>query len=425
MPDRLLALRDNQRRDRAQGIYSVCSAGPLVLRAAMAQARDDGSPLLVEATCNQVNQLGGYTGMTPPAFRDFALALAREGGLPADQIILGGDHLGPSPWKAEPAPAAMEKAGALVEAYVAASFRKIHLDASMRCAGDPDPLPEEVIAARTATLCKRAERAHCSGPAPVYVIGTEVPAPGGAGGEEPTLRPTAPADVERTLAISHAAFCREGLEEAWERIIAVVVQPGVEFGDFDVHPYDRAQARRLSGAIAGRAPWMYEAHSTDYQHPRALRQLVEDRFAILKVGPWLSFACREALFALEDVARELCWADPGRPAVPLRETLDRAMVNNPIHWRSHHRGTAQEQAFARRFSYSDRCRYYWTDPEVDAEVTQLLDVLRAPIPAQLVSQHFPLALDAVLEGSLTPDGRSLVTHAIRRVLGHYAAACRP
>jgi len=170
---------------------------------------------------------------------------------------------------------------------------------------------------------------------------------------------------------------------------------------------------------------MYEAHSTDYQHPRALRQLVEDRFAILKVGPWLSFACREALFALEDVARELCWADPGRPAVPLRETLDRAMVNNPIHWRSHHRGTAQEQAFARRFSYSDRCRYYWTDPEVDAEVTQLLDVLRAPIPAQLVSQHFPLALDAVLEGSLTPDGRSLVTHAIRRVLGHYAAACRP
>jgi D-tagatose-1,6-bisphosphate aldolase subunit GatZ/KbaZ len=169
---------------------------------------------------------------------------------------------------------------------------------------------------------------------------------------------------------------------------------------------------------------MYEAHSTDYQHPRALRELVEDRFGILKVGPWLTFACREALFALEHVARELRWSDPSRPLVLLRETLDRAMRENPVHWRSHHRGTEEEQAFARRFSYSDRCRYYWTEPEVEAEVARLLDATRDPIPVQLVSQYFPLALEAVQEGSLSPDGRSLVTHAVRRVLGHYAAACR-
>jgi D-tagatose-1,6-bisphosphate aldolase subunit GatZ/KbaZ len=198
----------------------------------------------------------------------------------------------------------------------------------------------------------------------------------------------------------------------------------VEFSDFAVHPYDRAQAEPLSRAIAGRAPWMYEAHSTDYQRPRALSELVEDRFAILKVGPWLTFACREALFALEDVARDLHAVDPGRPLLHLREILDRAMLKNPVHWKSHHRGTEEEQALARRFSYSDRGRYYWTDPEVDAEVTRLLDAMESPIPAQLVSQHFPLALEAVLDGSLPPDGRSLVTHAVRRVLGHYAAACR-
>jgi D-tagatose-1,6-bisphosphate aldolase subunit GatZ/KbaZ len=169
---------------------------------------------------------------------------------------------------------------------------------------------------------------------------------------------------------------------------------------------------------------MYEAHSTDYQDPRALRELVEDRFAILKVGPWLTFACREALFALEDVARELRSIDPRRPAVDLRETLDQAMLDNPVHWKSHHRGSEAEQAFARRFSYSDRCRYYWTAPEVTAKVAELLDVMRAPIPVQLVSQHFPMALPAVLSGRLAPDGPSLVTHAIRRVLAHYAAACR-
>jgi D-tagatose-1,6-bisphosphate aldolase subunit GatZ/KbaZ len=377
----------------------------------------------VEATCNQVNQLGGYTGMTPSIFRAFVRELADEAGVPEGQLILGGDHLGPNPWRSEIAAVAMEKAGTMVEAYVTAGFRKIHLDASMRCAGDPDPLPEEVVAARAATLCASAERAHTDGPAPVYVIGTEVPAPGGAGGEESALRPTSPGDVEHTLEISREAFVRAGLRDAWDRVIAVVVQPGVEFGDFDVHPYDRGQARRLSAAIAGRAPFMYEAHSTDYQHPRALRELVEDRFAILKVGPWLTFACREALFALEDVARELRAIDPTRPAVALRETLDRAMRDNPVHWKSHHRGSEQEQALARRFSYSDRCRYYWTAPEVEREVHRLLDVMRAPIPTQLVSQHFPLALPSVLEGSLQPDGPSLVDNAIRRVLGHYAAAC--
>jgi D-tagatose-1,6-bisphosphate aldolase subunit GatZ/KbaZ len=420
----LLSLQDSQRRDLPRGIYAVCSANPLVLRAALAQARDDGSPLLLEATSNQVNQLGGYTGMTPAAFRSMVLDLAREAGVPEDRMILGGDHLGPNPWRKESASLAMEKAGAMVEAYVGAGFQKIHLDTSMPCAGDPDPLPEEVVAARAASLCQRAERAHQSGPAPVYVVGTEVPAPGGAGAEQAALRPTCSRDVERTLDVSQEAFGRAGLRRAWDRVVAVVVQPGVEFGDFDVHPYDRDQARSLSAAIARRAPFMYEAHSTDYQDPQALRALVEDRFAILKVGPWLTFACREALFALEDVARELRWVDPRRPAVDLRQTLDRAMLKDPVHWRSHHRGSEAEQAFARRFSYSDRCRYYWAAPEVDAEVATLLDVMRAPIPVQLVSQHFPMALSPVLSGKLVPDGPSLVTHAIRRVLGHYAAACR-
>ena len=427
MSEWLLSIRDSQRHDVPRGIYSVCSASPLVLRAAMAQARDDGSPLLVEATCNQVNQLGGYTGMTPATFRASVLALAQGTGIPADRIILGGDHLGPSPWRAEDAARAMEKAFAMVNAYVTAGFRKIHLDASMRCAADPDPLPEEVIAERAAALCLRSERAYAAagcGPAPVYVIGTEVPPPGGAGAEDAALSPTSPADLERTLDVSRAAFVRAGLEGAWDRVVAAVVQPGVEFSDFAVHPYDRTRAESLSRAIARRAPWMYEAHSTDYQRPRALAELVEDRFAILKVGPWLTFACREALFALEDIARELYWADRSRSLPRLRETLDRAMLRNPIHWQGHHRGTAEEQALARRFSYSDRGRYYLPDPEVDAEVTRLLDAMDAPIPVQLVSQHFPLALDAVLDGSLAPDGRSLVTHAVRRVLGHYAAACR-
>ena len=150
----------------------------MVLQACIEQALADGSPLLIEATSNQVNQEGGYTGRTPAAFRAEVEALAEAAGFPAGRLLLGGDHLGPNPWRGEAEGAAMDKACAMVAAYAGAGFGKIHLDASMPLAGDPAPLPDEVVAERAAALCAAAE-AVASEP-PVYVIGTEVPTPGGA-----------------------------------------------------------------------------------------------------------------------------------------------------------------------------------------------------------------------------------------------------
>src|ERR1700761_5412574 len=85
------------------GIYSVCSAHPWVIRAAAEQAAEDKSLLLVEATSNQVNQFGGYTGMRPAEFRDFVLEIVKAAGLSAGDLVLGGDHLGPNPWRKQPA----------------------------------------------------------------------------------------------------------------------------------------------------------------------------------------------------------------------------------------------------------------------------------------------------------------------------------
>lgn len=398
----------------------------MVLRAAMEQGLQDETPVLIEATCNQVDQFGGYTGMTPATFLEFVLGLADEVGIPADRIILGGDHLGPNPWRGEPASVAMDKAEDLVDAYVSAGFHKLHLDASMRCADDPAVLPETTIAERAARLCRRAEAAadrRAGGPPPVYVIGTEVPPPGGSVEEEAGPRPTPASDVARTLDISEAAFRQLDLGSAWERVVALVVQPGVEFGDATVHDYDRELATPLVQAIATRSPWMYEAHSTDYQTPGALRRLVEDRFAILKVGPWLTFALREALFSLEAIARELHHRDSSRALPRLAEALDTAMLKDPRHWSSHYHGSEGEKAFSRRFSLSDRSRYYWGDPDVRAEVQRLLAATEGPLPLQLLSQYRPHQYEAVRLGIIPPNGRSIASHAVRRVLGHYASAC--
>jgi D-tagatose-1,6-bisphosphate aldolase subunit GatZ/KbaZ len=413
------------RAGEARGIYSVCSAHPLVIEACADQALADGGPLLVEATCNQVNQEGGYTGMRPADFRAFAAGLAERRGLPVDRLILGGDHLGPNPWRNEPGAGAMTKAEELVRQYVAAGFTKIHLDASMACAGDPDPLPPELIAERAARLCRVAEAAADPEAPPVYVVGTEVPVPGGAHEALDHLEVTRTEDLARTIEVHREAFADAGLDGVWPRVLAVVVQPGVEFGSADVIDFVPERARGLAAFVeaADDGGLVFEAHSTDYQTEAALQALVEHHFAILKVGPGLTFALREALFALAAIEAE--WVPTGERS-GLRDALEAAMMADPSHWRGHYPGTPEEQRLARAFSQSDRCRYYWPVPSVTAAVERLLDNLtRRPAPLPLLSQHLPRQHDAVRTGRLANEPRGLARAKVREVASAYARACTP
>ena len=411
------------------GMYSVCSAHPQVLRAAVTQALEDDSPLLVEATCNQVNQFGGYTGATPSQFFLEVHTLAREMGLPADRLVLGGDHLGPSPWRDERAETAMVKAHDLVRGFVEAGFGKIHLDASMSCAGDPEPLPDEEVAERSALLCRTAEEARSSagsGPAPVYVIGSEVPPPGGARDELERIHVTEPDRVNLTLHNARRAFLSRGLDSAWERVVAVVVQPGVEFGNDDVIDYDRGAAARLSRAIESHDGLVSEAHSTDYQTERALRELVEDHFCILKVGPGLTFAFREAVFALAAIEREMFRGGAADSPSGIEEILEREMLRDPRHWSGHYRGEESRLRLERRFSFSDRLRYYWPRPAVVEALERLFASLSSgPIPRSLVSQFMPAQYRRVREGTLGATPPELVRDRVRDVLRAYGHACGP
>lgn len=198
MADALKSLPTAYYRGEHLGITSVCSAHPVVIEAALQLALETGKPALIEATCNQVNQDGGYTGMTPLDFRHFVEGIARKVGLDPSDIILGGDHLGPNPWKGLPASQAMAKAEVMIAAFVEAGFSKLHLDTSMGCAGEPVALADEETARRAAQLAVIAER-HKGAVDPVYVIGTEVPVPGGATHALDHLELTQPAAVEKTL----------------------------------------------------------------------------------------------------------------------------------------------------------------------------------------------------------------------------------
>jgi D-tagatose-1,6-bisphosphate aldolase subunit GatZ/KbaZ len=413
-----------------RGVCSVCSANPAVLQAAMAQALSDGSPVLIESTSNQVNQFGGYTGMTAGGFARFIAEVASTAGFPPERVLLGGDHLGPYVWRSEPAQTAMAKASELIRSYVLAGFTKIHLDTSMRCQGDPSEqngaLPEEYVTRRAAELCRLAEQAYRElppgSPAPLYVIGTEVPIPGGEQADSSAPEVTRPGDAERTLLMSRSAFHSLGLEEAWNRVIALVVQPGVEFGDGSVFPYVRSNARTLSSFIRNQKAIGFEAHSTDYQTEGALSEMVEDHFAILKVGPWLTFAYREAIYGLAGIEDELLQG-PGATS-QIRETLEQAMLEQPHDWKGYYQGEESYLRYARSYSYSDRVRYYWAKTPVQLALGRLLENLsRRPIPLPLISQFLPVQYEAVRRGEIGPTAGEMIDHKIRTVLKIYSRAC--
>jgi D-tagatose-bisphosphate aldolase class II non-catalytic subunit len=421
--DFLMEMAVRRREGARTGITSVCSAHPVVLEAALREAQRTGVPALIEATCNQVNQEGGYTGMTPAAFRRMVERIAAETGIDETGFILGGDHLGPNPWKHLPSDEAMERAAEMVRGYIAAGFAKIHLDASMACLGDGPALPDAVIAERAATLAEAAEEAsrRIGGPSPVYVIGTEVPTPGGTPQAHETMSVTTPQATRDTVAIHRQAFHRHNLESAFDRIVAVVVQPGVEFGGEDVAIYDPEAARPLVAALPDLGGLVFEAHSTDYQPGRSLSDLVRDGFAILKVGPHLTFALREALYGLDLIAAEL---DGERPR--LRADMEAVMLRDARYWQAYCHGAAHQQRVQRHFSYFDRIRYYWATPEATASVENLMRRLGdQPIPSALVSQYIGTLACHRPPGSAGLNARSLLQASIGSVLCNYSKACNP
>jgi len=303
----------------------------------------------------------------------------------------------------------MQKAEELVRTCVLAGYTKIHLDASMQLADDAGdrrrPIAGEIISNRAAALCRAAEEAHgelpLDWPAPIYVIGTEVPVPGGEVIDAQAPRITQIEDLSQTIDLAHAAFIRRGLEAAWERVVAVVVQPGVEFGDEVVFPYLPKNTRRLSRFSHEHWHGVYEAHSTDYQERVALRQMVRDHFAILKVGPWLTFAFREAVFALSAVEEEWLGSRKGTVLSGVRESLEEAMLANPQYWSGYYRGGEAALRRARKYSLSDRCRYYWPQPGVAAALQRLLANLTShPAPIALLSQYLPNQSAAVRAGMM-------------------------
>ena len=421
-------LMEKRRQGIKCGIASYCTANELALEAALMRAKALNTPVLIEATANQVNQFGGYTGMKPADFYQMVLKMAEEIGVPENQMILAGDHLGPLTWQNEPEASAMEKSKQLVYEYVRAGFTKIHLDTSMKLADDPEgALSTETVARRGVELYKVCMEAYeellkekPEAMRPVFIIGSEVPIPGGAQEEEDTLAVTKPEAFEDTVNTYKRLFKEYGVEEGWSDVIAVVVQPGVEFGDDQVFLYNREAAADLCKKLEEYPEIAFEGHSTDYQSAECLKQMVEDGIVILKVGPALTYGLREALFALSMMEKELV---PAEECANFPDVLEKVMLENPGNWKKHYHGDEKQLKLARKYSFSDRARYYIGQPEVKASIDKLFENLRKyEIPMNMLHQYMPLQYLKVRDNVIAKDPKALAIDGIVEFVHDYEYA---
>jgi D-tagatose-1,6-bisphosphate aldolase subunit GatZ/KbaZ len=138
---------------------------------------------------------------------------------------------------------------------------------------------------------------------PVYIIGTEVPIPGGAMEALDHLEVTTPGAAHRDRRDSSRGLSpRSDLQDAFARAIGVVVQPGVEFGNENVVVLRQPRAaRRLSERPQANARnSSSRPHSTDYQPRSALSASGSRRLRrSSRSGRGLTFALREALYGLD------------------------------------------------------------------------------------------------------------------------------
>jgi D-tagatose-1,6-bisphosphate aldolase subunit GatZ/KbaZ len=101
------------------------------------------------------------------------------------------------------------------------------------------------------------------------------------------------------------------------------------------------------------------------------------------------------------------------------------MLDTPKYWQAFYQSFEKNQPLYRRFSYSDRIRYYWPDEKIrSASKLRFSNLESVDIPLPLISQFMPQQYDAIRAGNLDNSPTALVKAKIKQVTQIYAEACR-
>ncbi len=341
---------------KSKALPSFCTSNIEVIKSILFFCNLKKLPCLIECTSNQVNQNGGYTNKTPKIFVEEISRLRKKIKFKPDRLFLGGDHLGPLPWNSKNNDIALKNSILLIKDYLNENFSKIHIDTSIKCKNDKY-INSKIVFNRTNRILndfsikkKIKDR--------FIVVGTEVPL-AGSGDNKKIIR-TSIKQIETEFFNFKEIFQRLNLKKMF---FGLVIEPGMKYKHYTITKPNFYNFRNKKN-ISKKNNFVYEAHSTDYQSQKILRQLVKNNFKFLKVGPELTFNYARSLFFMENIEKKKNKIKNSN----IKETIFSTMLKNKKYWNGYY--TKKKPGLFLN-SKLDRMRYYFDTKEVKNSVLTL------------------------------------------------------
>tara|TARA_B100000767_G_C19718103_1_gene515916 strand:+ start:141 stop:1364 length:1224 start_codon:yes stop_codon:yes gene_type:complete len=336
-----------------KSLPSFCTANFDVIESIFYYCLINKFPCLIECTSNQVNQDGGYTFTTPKLFVKKINKLRKKIKLNKSQLFLGGDHLGPLPWKNNTNKTALKKSIKLINNFLNEKFDKIHIDTSIKCKND-QLINNEIIFDRTCKILnspiikKKIDNKF-------LVIGTEVPLSGSD-------------DDKKVIITSMKKIKIEALKfqnllvnlKLKKKIFGLVIEPGMKYMNSSIKkPIFTKFLNKKKFSKAN--DFVFEAHSTDYQPKKILLNLVDNNFKFLKVGPELTYNYSRSLFFMNKIENKFF----KNPTSDIKKNILLSMKEKNKYWKEYY---DKNNDLLLLNSKLDRSRYYLNTKNVENSI---------------------------------------------------------
>ena len=329
---------------KKRSLPSFCTGNIDVLNSIMFFCHLQKLPCLIECTSNQVNQTGGYTKKTPKKFIKEIFDLRKKIKLSKNQLFLGGDHLGPLPWKYYNKKIALKNSINLIESFLKEKFCKIHIDTSIRCKDD-NFFNNEIIFKRTKDILKNS-RIKKRLKDKFLVIGSEVPLSGSGDNKKIILTNTKQIKNE---SLKFRQILKE-LNFKNKREFGLVVEPGMKYMHSSIKKPNLKKFKDKT-KFSVKNNFVFEAHSTDYQPLNILKKLSQNNFKFLKVGPELTYNYSRSLFYMQNLEVRFSF----RKKSEITKKLFNTMKNNSKYWKNYYSNKKSQLLLNSKL---DRMRYY-------------------------------------------------------------------
>jgi D-tagatose-1,6-bisphosphate aldolase subunit GatZ/KbaZ len=107
------------------------------------------------------------------------------------------------------------------------------------------------------------------------------------------------------------------------------------------------------------------------------------------------------------------------------EVMEEVMMENPGNWKKHYHGTEEQLAIKRKYSFSDRCRYYFAQPKMQEAIKKLFrNLSEVEIPLSMLRQYMPQQYIKVRDGVLPLDAKELAEDCVVHLVEDYNYATK-